>query len=61
MATKQAKSTVLASPHRTTLVRLHDGARTRMKVDGKTLMWCAIGLGAAIVIPVFIYFAPHFL
>ena len=61
MPREQAKATVVDRVYGTALVRSDDSAGTRTKVNRKTLMWCAIGLGAAIVIPAFIYLAPHFL
>jgi len=61
VARDQAKSRVLGLAHGTALVKLDDGDVEETKVSRRTLMWCGIGLGAAIFIPVFIYFAPHFL
>ena len=50
------------------LVKLDDGVESDLSYSDaenaranrkKLLTWCGIGLGAAIIVPLFIYFAPH--
>ena len=45
------------------LVNLDDGADSDVenaKAKRKTyLKWCGIGLGVAIIVPLFLYFGPH--
>jgi hypothetical protein len=33
--------------------------RRKAGVNRKTLVWCGLGLSAAVIVPVFVYFAPH--
>ena len=69
MAKHQAKSSSLDLAPGVVLAKSDGGGKRELlysneektKVSRKKLMWCGIGLGAAIVIPLFVYFAPHLL
>ena len=67
MATNQAASSNTELAQGTALAKLDDSSRRdlfrsyaeKAKANRKKLMWCGIGVGAAIAVPVFLYFAPH--